>query len=146
MSDQCVEAMSTSTIRTLILMLQSWLAADELSDITQVNRMSATQYNVRLPENTFEQIQWLINCTGMTQTQLAIVAFDRMYREERSKRMALQKAIEASPNNAVITYNRGVYTAVDGSLQLGKFIITAGMEGLPPTEHQEVDGIDAAIR
>jgi predicted DNA-binding protein len=45
--------------------------------------MSTTQYNVRLPEETTTQIQELIEATGMTQTQLMIVAIDRMFQKER---------------------------------------------------------------
>ena len=48
----------------------------------------STQYNVRLPDGTAKQIQKLIEVTGMTQTQLMIVAIDRMSREEeRTKQM-----------------------------------------------------------
>lgn len=58
-----------------------------LRDIIQVSKMS-TQYNVRLPDGTAKQIQKLIEVTGMTQTQLMIVAIDRMSREEeRTKQM-----------------------------------------------------------
>jgi hypothetical protein len=44
--------------------------------------LSTTQYNVRLPDVTTKQIQRLIELTGMTQTQLMIVALDRMFQAE----------------------------------------------------------------
>lgn len=108
--------------------------------------MSTTQYNVRLPDATARQIQHLIESTGMTQTQLMIVAIDRMFHQEELKKMALKKAIKASEHNAVIAEYNGMYTAVDGSALDGKFSITTGVQGMPPTEHQEVSGIDAAIK
>ena len=49
--------------------------------------MSATQYNVRLPEGTAKQIEKLIKITGMTQTQLMIVAIDRIYQSYKEKQM-----------------------------------------------------------
>jgi hypothetical protein len=45
--------------------------------------MSANQYNIRLPRETAKQIQELIESTEMTQTQLMIVAIDRMFHKER---------------------------------------------------------------
>jgi hypothetical protein len=110
------------------------------------DEMSATQYNVRLPEGTAKQIQKLIESTGMTQTQLMIVAIDRMYQQEELNKMALQKAIETSENNAVIAEYNGMYTAIDGSLLDGNFSITTGVQGMPPTEHQEVNGIESAVK
>ena len=36
------------------------------------------QFNVRLPHGTLEQISTLVETTGLTQTQVVIVAIDRL--------------------------------------------------------------------
>ena len=60
--------------------------------------------------------------------------------------MTLQQAIEASDYKAVITEYGSMYTSVDGSALDGNFSISTGAQGYPPTEHQKVSGIDAAIK
>jgi len=42
--------------------------------------------NVRLPDHTEKQIKELLERTGMTVTQLVIVAFDRLYHTEEEKK------------------------------------------------------------
>ncbi len=42
--------------------------------------------NVRLPDHTEKQIKVLLERTGMTITQLVIVALDRIYRTEEEKK------------------------------------------------------------
>lgn len=39
----------------------------------------ATQFNVRIPESTEKQLEYLLKKTGMTQTQLVIQAIDRLF-------------------------------------------------------------------
>ena len=66
----------------------------------------STQYNVRLPEKTAEQIQELIDSTGMTQTQLMIVAIDRMFQKERQFSMKRttnpQEAAQAMQEDKIV--------------------------------------------
>lgn len=45
------------------------------------------QFNVRIPKHTEEQIDYLVERKGMTQTQLAILAFDRLYQEEKKREL-----------------------------------------------------------
>ncbi len=50
-----------------------------------------SQLNVRIPESTQEQIEKLVADTGMTQTQIVILAIDRFYQaRERDKFMSKQ--------------------------------------------------------
>lgn len=44
------------------------------------------QYNVRLPEHTQRQLAELIQVLGMTQTQILVLAIDRLHEEERRER------------------------------------------------------------
>ena len=39
------------------------------------------QFNVRIPEHTAGQLDWLLEKTGMTKTQLQILMIDRLYQE-----------------------------------------------------------------
>lgn len=43
------------------------------------------QKNYRLPSLTIAQLKALVERTGMTETQLIIMALDRLHREEMSK-------------------------------------------------------------
>ena len=52
--------------------------------------------SVRIPESTDRQIQKLIEVTGMTQTQLVIVAIDRFFTQE-TKRETKQPSNEKAP-------------------------------------------------
>jgi hypothetical protein len=60
--------------------------------------------------------------------------------------MTLQDAINASDYSTATAEYNGMYTTVEGSLSDGNFIITTGVQGMPPTERQEVTGLDAAIK
>ena len=59
--------------------------------------------------------------------------------------MSLQQAIETSEYSTATAEYNGMYTTVNGSLLDGNYIITTGVQGMPPRERQEVFGIDAAI-
>ena len=43
--------------------------------------MSRVQFNVRLPDMTAEQIEFLQQSYGLTQVQIVILAIDRLMRE-----------------------------------------------------------------
>ncbi len=60
--------------------------------------------------------------------------------------MTLQDAINTSDYSTATTEYNGMYTTVDGSLLDGNFVITTGVQGMPPTDRQEVPGVDAAIK
>jgi hypothetical protein len=59
--------------------------------------------------------------------------------------MTLQDAIELSDYSTAAAEYNGMYTTVDGNLSDDNFIITTGVQGMPPTEYREVAGLDAAI-
>lgn len=44
--------------------------------------MPTKQFNTRLPESTLEQIEQIAKRTGMTKTQVLILAIDRMAKEQ----------------------------------------------------------------
>lgn len=52
------------------------------------------QFNVRLPKRTEDQVNFLTNKTGMTQTQLTIIAFDHLYQEYRQEEKEKEKEME----------------------------------------------------
>src|SRR5438552_2652307 len=44
-----------------------------------------SQFNARMPTITIQQIEAMVQTLGATQTQIVILAIDRMYREERKQ-------------------------------------------------------------
>jgi hypothetical protein len=67
-------------------------------------------------------------------------------KERKGVKMTLQEAINTSVYKSAITEYNGMYTNVDGSLLNGNFVVTTGVLGMPPTEHQEVSGIEQAVK
>src|SRR6266699_3407022 len=92
-----------------------------------------TQYNVRLPEKTAEQIQKLIEATGMTQTQLMIVAIDRMYQQERLNEMSNKKMREVTLE--VVQLSEKAPEGIPGPLSWG-----GGQDGTEMVTFQQEDG------
>lgn len=109
--------------------------------------MSTKPSNMRLDDETNELIDSLSKHIGSTRTGAVKYAVRETVRQLRlrRKKMALQQSIETSEYSTATAEYNGMYTTVDGSLLDGNYIITTGVQGMPPRERQEVFGIDAAI-
>jgi hypothetical protein len=93
----------------------------------------STQYNVRLPEKTAEQIQKLIEATGMTQTQLMIVAIDRMFQQERTSKMTNEEMRQETLK--VVQLSEKAPAGIPGPLSWG-----GGQDGAEMVTFQQDDG------
>lgn len=60
--------------------------------------------------------------------------------------MKFQEAIHASDYNTTTLEYNGLYTTVDGSAMDGNYSISTGRQGMPPSQHETVNSLDAAIK